>query len=108
MEPVHLQGQLDSQKRESLGRRRCPAILVANIRIAYLTRIAFRHTGEAHYRAFYNDFAPALDCWRTAGGKGRRPPRGFVQATSAGRARGLSFSLAVSKNCRLTTPGGLP
>lgn len=36
------------------------AILVSNTRIAYLARIAFGHAGEANYRVFYNDFAPAL------------------------------------------------
>lgn len=36
------------------------AILVANTRIAYLSRIAFGELGEGAYRVFYNDMAAAL------------------------------------------------
>lgn len=36
------------------------AILVANTRVAYLSRIAFGELGEGGYRVFYNDMAGAL------------------------------------------------
>ena len=61
MELVLLQQQLDTGKKASLGAASLrTAILVPNTRIAYLSRIAFGHAGEANYRVFYNDFAAAL------------------------------------------------
>jgi hypothetical protein len=61
MDLVLLQKQLDTQKKASLGGATLrTAILVPNTRIAYLSRIAFGHVGEANYRVFYNDLGAAL------------------------------------------------
>lgn len=61
MDLVLLQQQLDTAKKASLGPASLrTAILVPNTRIAYLSRIAFGHAGEANYRVFYNDYGAAL------------------------------------------------
>jgi hypothetical protein len=61
MDLVLLQKQLDSDRKDSLGAASLrTAILVPNTRIAYLSRIAFGHAGEANYRVFYNDLSAAL------------------------------------------------
>lgn len=61
MELVLLQQRLDTDKKENLSAASLrTAILVPNTRIAYLSRIAFGHAGEANYRVFYNDFGAAL------------------------------------------------
>lgn len=61
MDLVLLQKQLDTQKKASLGGATLrTAILVPSTRIAYLSRIAFGHVGEANYRVFYNDLGAAL------------------------------------------------
>jgi hypothetical protein len=39
----------------------------SNLKIAYLSRIAFGHAGEANYRVFYNDISVALK-WLDAPG----------------------------------------
>jgi hypothetical protein len=61
MDLVLLQKQLDSERKDRLraGSLRT-AILVPNTRIAYLSRIAFGHAGEANYRVFYSDISAAL------------------------------------------------
>lgn len=61
MELVRLQQQLDAARHASLESASLrTAILVPNTRIAYLSRIAFGHVGEANYRVFYNDMGAAL------------------------------------------------
>ena len=61
MELVLLQKQLDADKQERLSTSPPrTAILVPNTRIAYLSRIAFGHVGEANYRVFYNDLSAAM------------------------------------------------
>jgi hypothetical protein len=61
MDLVLLQKQLDSARNDRLGAASLrTAILVPNTRIAYLSRIAFGHAGEANYRVFYNDLSAAL------------------------------------------------
>lgn len=61
MDLVLLQKQLDSERMVSLGTTSLrTAILVPNAKIAYLSRIAFGHAGEANYRVFYNDLSAAL------------------------------------------------
>lgn len=61
MELVLLQQRLDTGKKDNLRAASLrTAILVPNTRIAYLSRIAFGHAGEANYRVFYNDFGAAL------------------------------------------------
>ncbi|NKE67896.1 hypothetical protein RAMLITH_18910 [Ramlibacter sp. RBP-2] len=61
MDLVLLQKQLDSQRQAGLGTTSLrTAILVPNTRIAYLSRIAFGHVGEANYRVFYNDLSAAI------------------------------------------------
>lgn len=61
IEMVLLQQRLDSDKKVNLGAASLrTAILVPNTRIAYLSRIAFGHAGEANYRVFYNDYGAAL------------------------------------------------
>ena len=61
MDLVLLQQQLDTAKKASLDAASLrTAILVPNTRIAYLSRIAFGHAGEANYRVFYNDYGAAL------------------------------------------------
>lgn len=61
MEMVLLQQRLDTDRKATLGAASLrTAILVPNTRIAYLSRIAFGHVGEASYRVFYNDFGAAL------------------------------------------------
>lgn len=68
MDLVLLQKQLDSDRKVSLGATPLrTAILVPNTRIAYLSRIAFGHAGEANYRVFYNDLSAALK-WLEATG----------------------------------------
>ena len=62
MDLVLLQKQLDTDKNARLaGASLRTAILVPNTRIAYLSRIAFGHVGEANYRVFYNDLGAALN-----------------------------------------------
>lgn len=61
IELVLLQQQLEAAKKANLSSASLrTAILVPNTRIAYLSRIAFGHVGEANYRVFYNDFGAAL------------------------------------------------
>jgi hypothetical protein len=61
MDLVLLQKRLDSERTVNLGAASVrTAILVPNTRIAYLSRIAFGHVGEASYRVFYNDLGAAL------------------------------------------------
>lgn len=61
MDLVLLQKQLDSQRQAGLDAASLrTAILVPNTKIAYLSRIAFGHAGEANYRVFYNDLSAAL------------------------------------------------
>jgi hypothetical protein len=68
MDLVLLQKQLDSDRKASLGAAVLrTAILVPNTKIAYLSRIAFGHAGEANYRVFYNDLSAALK-WLEATG----------------------------------------
>lgn len=68
MELVLLQQRLDAGKKASLGATSLrTAILVPDTRIAYLSRIAFGHVGEANYRVFYNDLVAALK-WLEASG----------------------------------------
>lgn len=68
MDLVLLQKQLDSQRQAGLGAASLrTAILVPNTKIAYLSRIAFGHAGEANYRVFYNDLSAALK-WLEATG----------------------------------------
>src|SRR5688500_530085 len=56
MDLVLLQKQLDSDRHSTLAAASLrTAILVPNTKIAYLSRIAFGHAGEANYRVFYND-----------------------------------------------------
>jgi len=69
MELVLLQQRLDTDRKANLGATTLrTAILVPNTRIAYLSRIAFGHAGEANYRVFYNDFGAALK-WLEESGK---------------------------------------
>jgi len=69
MELVLLQQRLDTDRKANLGSTTLrTAILVPNTRIAYLSRIAFGHAGEANYRVFYNDFGAALK-WLEESGK---------------------------------------
>lgn len=68
MDLVLLQKQLDSQRKANLGAASLrTAILVPNTKIAYLSRIAFGHVGEANYRVFYNDLSAALKWLESAG-----------------------------------------
>lgn len=68
MDLVLLQKQLDTERKTNLAATSLrTAILVPNTRIAYLSRIAFGHAGEANYRVFYNDFSAALK-WLEATG----------------------------------------
>jgi hypothetical protein len=61
MDLVFLQQQLEAEKNANLSSASMrTAILVPNTRIAYLSRIAFGHRGEANYQVFYNDFGAAL------------------------------------------------
>jgi hypothetical protein len=61
MDLVLLQKRLDSERTVHLAAASVrTAILVPNTRIAYLSRIAFGHVGEASYRVFYNDLGAAL------------------------------------------------
>jgi hypothetical protein len=61
MELVLMQQRLEMQKKKALGTATLrTAILVPNTRIAFLSRIAFGHEGEEHYRVFYNDMGQAL------------------------------------------------
>jgi hypothetical protein len=61
MDLVLLQKQLDTDRKDSIEAASLrTAILVPNTRIAYLSRIAFGHAGEANYRVFYNDLTAAL------------------------------------------------
>jgi len=68
IELVLLQQRLEADRKAALGSAVLrTAILVPNTRIAYLSRIAFGHVGEAHYRVFYNDLGAALK-WLEASG----------------------------------------
>jgi hypothetical protein len=65
---VLLQQRLEADKQASLRAASMrTAILVPDTRLAYLSRIAFGHVGEANYRVFYNDLGAALRWLEDAG-----------------------------------------